>query len=152
MSRSIDLTRFRFVSPAKVRFSETDANGHMSHVTSVIYMEQARSEFMIGLGLFGRERMEAEGKTFMLVAQAVNYRSQAYFHDRIDTYVRVSRIGSSSLDMEYSLANRESGQIVCTGTSTMVYVDILTQKSTPLPSDLTERIAQFEASLPFKNC
>jgi acyl-CoA thioester hydrolase len=114
-------------------------------------MEQARTEFTVGLGLFGRERMEEEGKTFVLASQSVIYRAQAYFHDAIDTYVRVSRIGTSSLDMEYALVNRDSGSIVSIGTSTMVYFDVNAQKSTPLPSDLLERIAQYEASLPHKN-
>jgi acyl-CoA thioester hydrolase len=148
MTPTLDLKQFRFVSPSKVRFCETDANGHMNHVTAVIYMEQARTDFTVGLGLFGRDRIEEEGKTFVLASQSVTYRSQAYFQDVIDTYVRVSRIGTSSLDMEYALVNRGTGAVVCIGTSTMVYFDVSAQKSTPLPDDLIERIARFEALQP----
>jgi acyl-CoA thioester hydrolase len=147
MTLPVDVNQFPFRSPAKVRFCETDANGHMSHVTTIIYMEQARTEFMNGLGLFDRERMEAEGKTFVLASQSVNYRSQAYFNDQLDTYLRVSRIGSSSLDMEYVILNRKKQTIVSTGTSTMVYFDVRSQKSTPLPADLAERIQKFETEL-----
>ncbi|MFC0216646.1 acyl-CoA thioesterase [Paenibacillus chartarius] len=146
MTSEVDLTAFRFRSSAKVRFCETDANGHMSHVTTVIFMEQARTEYSSGLGLFGRERSADDGKTFVLAAQSVNYRSQAYFADEIDIFVRVSRIGTSSLDMEYVLINRDSGAVVSTGSSTMVYFDSTLQKSTPLPADLSERIERFEAS------
>jgi acyl-CoA thioester hydrolase len=144
--QQVDLSLYRFYSPSKVRFSETDANGHMSHLTTVIYMEQARTDFMTGLGLFGREQLEAEGKTFVLAGQTVTYRSQAYFNDPIDTYLRVSRIGNSSLDMEYVLVNRQTSAVVSTGTSTMVYFDVRQQRSTPLPADLGERIAKFEAA------
>lgn len=142
----VDLSQYRFYSSAKVRFSETDANGHMSHVTTVIYMEQARTDFMIGLGLFGREKLEQDGRTFVLAEQSVSYRSQAYFNDPIDTYVRVPRIGNSSLDMEYVLVNRDTSAVVSTGSSTMVFFDVKQQRSTPLPADLSVRIAVLEAS------
>ncbi|KIL39910.1 hypothetical protein SD70_16920 [Gordoniibacillus kamchatkensis] len=145
---SVDLSQYRFSSPAKVRFCETDANGHMNHVTAVIYMEQARTDFLLGLGLFGREQAERSGNTFVLAGQSVAYRSQAYFGDPIDTYVRVSRIGRSSLDMEYVLLHRQTSAVIATGTSTMVHFDVKEQRSTPLPGDLEGRIAAFEASLP----
>ena len=45
-----ELEGFRFYTPTKVRFCETDANGHLSHLSSVIYMEQARCEYMNWFG------------------------------------------------------------------------------------------------------
>ncbi len=139
-----DLSNFRFFSPARVRFAETDANGHMSHVTAVIYMEQARADFLNGLGLFSMEEMMKSGKTFVLAKQTIEYQNQAYYYDNIDTYARVSRIGRSSVEMEYVLFNRDKNNITCTAQSTIVYFDAEQQKSTPLPSDLLQLIEVFE--------
>jgi len=141
---TIDLNSFRFSSPARIRFAETDCNGHMSHVTAVIYMEQARADFLNGLGLFSIEEMTKSGKTFVLAKQTIEYQNQAYYYDDIDTYLRVSRIGRSSLEMEYVLFNRTRNNITGLGGSTIVYFDVQTQKSTSLPSDMPQLIDQFE--------
>jgi acyl-CoA thioester hydrolase len=140
-----DLNQYRFFSPARVRFAETDCNGHMSHVTPVIYMEQARADFLSGLGLFSIDQMTSAGKTFVLAKQTIEYQNQAYYYDQIDTYVRASRIGRSSIEMEYILFNRERGNVTATAQSIIVYFDVGQQKSTPLPSDLPDLINQFES-------
>jgi len=135
---------YRFFSTAKVRFCETDANGHMSHVATILYMEQARCEYMNELGLLDRERMLEERKSFYLVSQSVVYKSQAHFNDELKIYMKVSRIGRSSIDMDYILFDEQESKVVSTGESTMVYVDTATQKGTNLPDDLFERIERFE--------
>ena len=140
-----ELRSFHFYSSVKVRFAETDANGHMSHVSAVIYMEQARIEFLESLGLFDLEKFASEGKTFVLASQKIDYVHQAYFNDRIRIYVRVSRIGTSSIDIDYVAINEKTQAVLISGTSTVVYFDQNTQKSMPLPDDLRERIAQVES-------
>lgn len=139
------LQSFHFYSRVKVRFAETDANGHMSHVSAVIYMEQARTEFLEALGLFDLVKIASEGKTFVLVSQKIDYVQQAYYNDRIRMYLRVSRIGTSSIDIDYVAINEKTQAVLISGTSTVVYFDQKTQKSTPLPDDLRERIAQAES-------
>ena len=148
---TLDLTQYRFFSPARVRFAETDCNGHMSHVTPVIYMEQARADFLNGLNLFSIEQMTRTGKTFVLAKQTIEYQNQAYYYDQLDTYVRASRIGRSSIEMEYVLFNRDKNNITATAQSTIVYFDVEQQKSTPLPSDLPELIDQFETRFATQN-
>ncbi|KRF20730.1 acyl-CoA thioesterase [Paenibacillus sp. Soil787] len=144
---NFELEGFRFYTPTKVRFCETDANGHLSHLSSVIYMEQARCEYMNGLGLFfANADGKLADKTFFLVSQSVEYKSQAHFNDELDIYMKVSRIGTSSIETQYAIVKRENKQLVSFAASTGVYVDVHTQKGTPLPEDLASRIEQFEAS------
>ncbi|MBL0386645.1 acyl-CoA thioesterase [Tumebacillus sp. ITR2] len=139
------LDGFRFYSLVKVRFAETDMNGHMSHVSPIIYMEQARAEFMESLDVFTPELLIKERKTFVLAGQSIDYKAQAYYNDRLRIYLRVSRIGSSSLDMEYAIVNEDKQLLCCTARSTVVFFDANMQKSTPLPDDLAERIEELES-------
>ncbi|PWK10279.1 acyl-CoA thioesterase [Tumebacillus permanentifrigoris] len=139
-------SHFRFYSPIKVRFAETDMNGHMSHVSPIIYMEQARAEFMESLDVFTPEIMLRERKTFVLARQSIDYKAQAYYNDRLRIYLRVTRIGSSSVDMEYAIVNEQNNLLCCTATTTVVYFDAHQQKSTPLPDNLAERIEQLEST------
>lgn len=138
------LQQFYYFTPVKVRFAETDANQHMSHVSAVIYMEQARTEFLEGLALFDAEQMQSTGKTFVLATQTIHYQAQTYYKDQLEVYCRVFKIGRSSLDMEYAIYNRKRDVVTITGTSTVVYFDHHLQKSTPLPDDLQARIDAFE--------
>lgn len=136
--------KFQFNSPVKVRFAETDANGHMSHVSIVIYMEQARTDYLAALGIFDQERIQRTKTTFVLAKQSVEYRNQAYFNEDLDVTCGVTRIGSSSLDIDYEIYNRANGRLVATASSTIVHFDIKAQKSAPLPADLLELIAKVE--------
>lgn len=145
-----ELEGYRYFTPTKVRFCETDANGHLSHLSSVIYMEQARCEYMNGLGLFFIEGAPAD-KTFFLVNQSVEYKSQAHFNDELQIYMKVHRIGKSSVEAHYAIVQRETRQIVSLAASTGVYIDVATQKSTPLPEDLANRIEQFEVAFEAAN-
>ena len=140
------IANYRFYSQVRVRFAETDANGHMSHVSMVIYMEQGRCEFLEGLGLFHPEQMQTEQKTFVLASQQVDYKNQAYYNDVLRVYCRASRLGRSSMDIDYVIVNPEKQLVIAAGTSTVVHFDAKTQKSIPLPDDLQERIGQLEMS------
>ncbi|MDD9272175.1 acyl-CoA thioesterase [Paenibacillus sp. GCM10023248] len=140
-----ELEGYRYFTPTKVRFCETDANGHLSHLSSVIYMEQARCEYMNGLGLFFIDGAPAD-KTFFLVNQRVEYKSQAHFNDELLIYMKINRIGKSSVEAHYAIVQRDTQQVVSVGASTGVYIDVRTQKSTPLPEDLAGRIERFEAA------
>jgi acyl-CoA thioester hydrolase len=108
-------------------------------------MEQARAEFMEALDVFTPEMMMQDGKTFVLARQSIDYKAQAYYNDRLRVYLRVARIGSSSLDMEYAIVNEQKNLLCCLATSTVVFFDVKQQKSTPLPADLAERLAELEA-------
>ncbi|HEU4964452.1 MAG TPA: thioesterase family protein [Bacilli bacterium] len=136
----MEFPNYHHVSPARVRFAETDANGHMSHVTAVIYMEVARCDLLAKLGFFDHERMVQEGKTFVLAKQSVEYRNQAYYNEPLHTYCRVSRVGSSSCDIDYLIVHADKGTLICVGTSTLVHFDAHAQKSTPLPDDFAQRL------------
>jgi acyl-CoA thioester hydrolase len=137
---------YRFFTSVKVRFSETDCNGHMSNISIPIYMEQARCEYFEGLGLFDLETIAKEGKTLVLAAIAINYQAPAYFNETLRVYMRTTRVGKSSIDLEALVINPDKKLTVATGTSTVVYFDNHTHKSTPLPANLSERIQQFEES------
>jgi acyl-CoA thioester hydrolase len=137
--------RNQFHSTVRVRFAETDANGHMSHVSPVLYMEQARCEYLGALGVFSREEMERTKKTFVLATQTVDYKNQAYYDQVLDIYIGVSRLGTSSMENEYHIINRATGTLIAICRSTVVYFDVEMQKSTQLPSDFKDRILALDA-------
>lgn len=145
---TLNFPTYHHITPTRVRFAETDANGHMSHVTSVIYMEAARCDLLATLNFFDHDHMLTTGQTFVLAKQSIDYRNQAYYNDPLDTYCRVSRIGTSSLDIDYLITNRNTGTLISHGTSTIVHFDTRTQKSTPLPADLPARLANIEQPYP----
>jgi len=131
----LDMQEYFLACSVKVRFVETDANGHMSHLSPVIYMEQARTELVLALGMGDL----AKGETFFLAKQSVEYKKQAYFYDTIDIYCRVASYSKTTLEIEYVMVNQKD-EIIVTAAASFVYYDANKQRVMRLPQDLQERI------------
>ena len=81
-------------------FSDTDAQAVVYYGRYLPYFDLARTEYLRRL-----ERPETPGIEWVMVAQSVEYRAPARFDDLLEVFVRVSRIGRSSL----SWSSRRTG-------------------------------------------
>lgn len=126
---------FSFFCPIKVRFSETDAFGHLNNTKAIVYFEEARIEFFKTLGLM-EDWIKKDSKTVIVTADIqCNYLKQIYFDERLQAYVKINYIGNSSVDLHYMLKN-EKGEICLTGRGTIVQID----KVTGRPKEWDENI------------
>lgn len=130
-------SEFSFFTTIKVRFSETDMNGHMNNVSAFIYMEQARIEFLESKGLF-KDTLDPEG--MMIVADLqCDYHQQMYFNETIKMYVKANHIGTTSVDVHY-LAVNEKEEVTLTGRNRLVYLNMKTNKTKPIPKNIKQRL------------
>lgn len=130
-------SEFSFYSTIKVRFSETDMNGHMNNVSAFIYMEQARIEFLESKGLLD-DTLDPEG--MMVVADLqCDYHQQIYFNEKIKMYVKANHVGTTSVDLHY-LAVNEQDEVLLTGRNRLVYLNMKTNKTKPIPENIKRRL------------
>ena len=116
-------TRIFFYIPFKVRFSETDMNGHLNNTVPFVYFETARIEYLHHLG-FNEKR-----KNIIVVAdQQCDYLAQVYFNEKIKVFTKINTIGNSSVDLHY-LGEKADGSICFTGRSTIVNFNQATGKA-----------------------
>ena len=111
---------FRFAVQTRVGFDETDAQGIVYYGRYMPYFDRARVEYLRHLGLLRPESGSAE---FVMRAQHVEYHAPARFDDELEVFVRVRRLGRTSVTWEFEAFNVVTDEHLATSTQTAVYVD-----------------------------
>ena len=104
LERDQELTEkppFKFSAQTRVGFSDTDAQGIVYYGRYLPYFDLARVEYHRNLGLLGMDIGE-EGEEFVMRACTIEYFAPAVFDDSIEVYVRIARIGRTSVTYEFA--------------------------------------------------
>lgn len=130
------LSKFEIYSKVKVRYSETDMSGHVNNISYLIYLEQARAEYLDSL-----ELGSLNPNAIVVTADVwCHYHAEAFYSEELDVGVRVARIGNSSIDLEYCIQSTRDRRLVVTGAGTIVIVDKQTKKPLQIPEAVRDRI------------
>lgn len=130
-------SEFEFYINVKIRFSETDMLGHLNNVSSFIYFEEARVEYMKYLGIFS---LKKDATVIPVVADLqCDYHTQVFFDDRLKLYIKANTVGNSSIDLHYMAVNQD-GIICFTGRGNIVNLNPKTGKPVPLTDDVKEKL------------
>ncbi|WP_078555412.1 acyl-CoA thioesterase [Bacillus alkalicellulosilyticus] len=120
---------FQFYCPVKVRFSETDAFGHVNNTKVFAYFEEARIDFFKEIGLFSTT-LKDQGSIIVTADLQCNYVKQLFFDERLKVYVGIKHVGTTSIDLHYMVKN-ERDEICLTGRGLIVQISKETGKSIP---------------------
>jgi acyl-CoA thioester hydrolase len=134
---------FRFSATTRVGFDETDAQGVVYYGRYMPYFDRARVEYLRHLGLLAAS--PGAFKEFVMRANHVEYHAPATFDDLLEVYVRVSRVGRTSVGWEYA-AERGDGTLLCTAEQTLVQIDLPGRRPVAVADDFRERVGAFEAA------
>jgi acyl-CoA thioester hydrolase len=135
---------YRFSHRARVGFDETDAQGIVYYGRYMPYFDRARVEYMRHLGVLVREPADPE---FVMRAQHVEYLAPARFDDELDVFVRVRRIGTSSIVWEFEALEVATGARLVTAHQTLVSVDLAERRPVPVEWRVRDAVAGFEQVL-----
>jgi acyl-CoA thioester hydrolase len=108
------------------------------------YFDRARVEYLRELGVLVREPSDPE---FVMRAQHVEYLAPASFDDELEVFVRVRRIGTTSLSWEFEAYKASGGDRLVAATQTLVSVDLAERQPVPVEWRLRDAIAAFEPEL-----
>jgi acyl-CoA thioester hydrolase len=135
---------FRYAAYMRVAFSDTDAQDVVYYGRYMPYFDLARVEYHRHLGA-----VELRGQ-FAMRALDVEYHAPARFDDLLEIFVRVERIGTTSIT--YDLAafdvtdEAEADVRLATAKQTLVFIDPEARRPVPVPDELRRRVAAFEAA------
>ncbi|WP_280769831.1 acyl-CoA thioesterase [Salipaludibacillus daqingensis] len=119
---------FSYFYPITVRFSETDAFGHLNNTTSFVYFEHARIQYFKEIGLM-QQWMSQKGSTIPVTADLhCDYMNQVFFDEALTIGIKVADIGRSSVEIQYVVLN-EKEEVCMTGRGRIVQIDKKTGKS-----------------------
>jgi len=134
---------FKYSSLTRVGFSDTDAQGIVYYGRYLPYFDGARVEYHRHLGILERERREHE---LVMRANTIEYLAPARFDDLVEVFIRVSRIGRTSITYNFAAYRIEDDLLMVTALQTLVLVDLDERRAYPIPEDLIGKIAAFEGS------
>jgi acyl-CoA thioester hydrolase len=133
---------FKYAAFTRVGFSETDAQGVVYYGRYMPYFDLARTEYHRHLG-----RITLGGVDFAMRATTVEYLAGARFDDLLEVFVRVARIGTTSITYEhaaYRMDDDDNDELMVTSSATLVCIDLAGRKAVPVPGTFRERVAAFE--------
>jgi acyl-CoA thioester hydrolase len=154
---------FKYSALARVWFSDTDAQGIVYYGRYLPYFDHARVEYHRhllatpltqtgGVGL--TEPLKSAGAGFAgagagdgdLVMRAlhVEYHAPARFDDLIEAFVRVRRIGRTSMTYECAAYRVADDELMVTADFTVVLVELEARRPVPIPDDIRDAVRAFE--------
>jgi acyl-CoA thioester hydrolase len=131
---------FKYSSLTRVGFSDTDAQGIVYYGRYLPYFDSARVEYHRHLELLVTEPREHE---FVMRANTIEYHAPAQFDNLIEVFIRVSRIGRTSVTYELA-AYRDDDVLMVTATQTLVLVELNGRRACAVPGSYRDQIAAFE--------
>jgi len=138
-----DLAQFKKAYPIEVRFGDLDAMGHVNNAKFLTYLEQARINYY-------RDVIDdlPAFENFQLILARVecDFRAPIHYPGTVQVYVRTSRLGSKSFDLEYIIMTDE-GVVAAAAVTVLVCYDYQRGHSIPMPDDWRARVLQFEPGL-----
>jgi acyl-CoA thioester hydrolase len=131
---------FKFASFTRVGFSDTDAQSIVYYGRYLPYFDAARVEYHRHLDMLG---MELPGE-FVMRASTIEYHAPARFDDLLEVFIRVSRIGRTSVTYEMAAYRVADDVLMVTANQTLVLVDLDERKACAVPDGVRERIGAFD--------
>ena len=103
----------------KVQYYETDRMGITHHSNYIRFMEEARIEFLAGLG-FGYDKMEAVGIISPVTSISCDFKKPTTYPDEIEIEVYVKNASAASVVLGYEMKCR--GETVFTAESRHCFI------------------------------
>lgn len=120
----------------KIRYAETDQMGIVHHANYLLYLEQARIEWLEKKGI---NYSELERKGIMLPVHniEISFRKPLLFGDTVKVQITCSESPKVRIGFDYKLFNM-ADELIATATVTLVFMSAQTRKPIRCPHDLYE--------------
>ena len=122
----------------RVRYAETDQMGVVYHGNYAQYFEMGRVEWLRNLGV-SYKWMEDNGVMLPVVSLEMNYKKPAKYDDLLRIKTLLKSQTSVKIEFDYEIYN-EDNQLLTTGYSMLVFVDIKTGKPILPPKYVSDKI------------
>jgi len=132
---------FKYRTDLEMRFTDLDMMGHVNNAVYFTYMEIGRTKYW-------KQAIHWDWKkTGVVMGKAsITYIKPLHLGDKISMYVRTSRIGNTSFDLEYLIVKMQNGEeIICSkGKTVCVVYDYETKSPISIPANERNKMIEFE--------
>jgi len=115
--KPLPLNNFPFQTHDKIRYGDTDRQGHVNNAVFASFLETGRVEF-----LYDTENpILDEGASFVIASLHLNFLRELHWPGQVNIGSGITKIGNSSIKMYQQLF--QNGQCVATAETVIVQVD-----------------------------
>ena len=139
--------QFNFNYSFRVRYSEVDAQGIVFNAHYLTYFDCAMTEYLRYIKYDYVSEVKKRKEDFHTIKTLVEYKKPIAFDTIIDCWVRVKKIGNSSLTFTMELHKSKKEDLLAIGEIIWVNTDQVTNKPCKLPEHLCKNIIKHEKSL-----
>ena len=141
MSKIISLNDFKYKTPIPIRFSDMDLFGHANNAVFLTYFEQARSNYWNEI-----IKWDWNAMGIILAKAEVEFLKPIVLTDELFAYVKTSRIGNSSWDLDYLLVTQTNDDTIikAKGKTIQVCFDYTNNQPAPIPEREKQAMINFE--------
>lgn len=125
----------------RVRYGETDQMGYCYYGNYAQYFEVGRVEAMREVGMSYKE-LEKQGVMLPVSEFQVKYKTPALYDDELKVLTKITSLKGVRLHFEYEIFN-EKNELVCTASTTLVFVSKATMKPIQAPEKFTSLISKY---------
>jgi acyl-CoA thioester hydrolase len=124
----------------RVRFAETDAMQVVYYAEYFVWFEVARTELFRSIGMPYSVISRKRGFHTPVVQAHADYKSSARYDDEVAVKVWASKVGTSSVRLDYEVTKLPDKVLLCTGHTVHVLIGE-DGKSKEIPADIMERLS-----------
>lgn len=133
--KDLQLKDFPLQTYDKIRYADTDRQGHVNNALFATFLETGRVEFLYNPEL----PILSEGASFVLASLQLNLISELNWPGQVDIGTGIRKIGNSSIKIFQQLF--QDGVCAAAAETVIVQVDDSTGKSKPLSDQAKEVLA-----------
>jgi acyl-CoA thioester hydrolase len=133
----------RFFLPVRVRFADTDLQGHVFFGNYFTYMDEAFMAYIDELG-FGWQALAEMGLAVYYVDSGCQFKNPSFFGNDLNVHAAIAELGNSSLTTRMTVVRDSDQQVVAVGHIKGVLVNTRTGKSTRIPEAFRTAVAQYQ--------
>ena len=128
------------ITKLRVRYGETDQMGVVYYGNYAEFLEQGRTEWLRDLGI-SYKWMEANDVHLPVVNLNIDYKKPARYDDVISITTTLKNIPTAKIEFYYEIHN-EKEELLVTATTTLVFINSITNKLQKAPDYLLEKLAK----------
>tara|TARA_B100001105_G_scaffold210928_1_gene175503 strand:- start:54 stop:488 length:435 start_codon:yes stop_codon:yes gene_type:complete len=136
---------FNFSYHVKVRYSEVDHQGIVYNSHYLGYADETVVAYLKEINFDLLEYSKKHKGDFHAVKTTLEYFNALGPEEEIDVYIKVGRIGNSSLTFHIEIYSNKTNELTTKCELIWVYVNQETHKSEKLPEELINKIKKFQS-------
>ncbi|WP_353126442.1 acyl-CoA thioesterase [Parapedobacter pyrenivorans] len=129
---------YTFETKVRVRYAETDQMGYVYYGNYATFYEVGRVELFRSLG-FSYKALEESGIMLPVMELHSRFLKPARYDEEITVKVYLKEKPSVKIRFDYDLFN-QGGELLNSGSTTLVFVDMKRNKPCMAPRDFMERV------------